>query len=200
MYKNYFFLNREIVELNKNYVGYNIVSIFSQYKNLLLIECQKNDEQVFLEISTNPGDPYLHLRENFSRARKNTLDIFGEIPISSILSFEIAEYDRVIKIQTDKYSLYYPIRGKYTNVYFIYNELTKTFKKTENEVIASFKDEILKLKFISSFHTLNFINERLAIIKQPVLPVPDCACAIISFLLINGFIALFCIGLGFSNP
>ncbi|MCH7828164.1 MAG: hypothetical protein IIC75_09395, partial [Bacteroidetes bacterium] len=159
MYKNYFFLNREIVELNKNYVGYNIVSIFSQYKNLLLIECKKNDEQVYFEISTNPGDPYFHLRKNFSRARKNTIDVFGEIPAAIILSFEIAEYDRVIKIQTDKYSLYYPIRGKYTNVYFIYNELTKTFKKTENEVVASFKDEILKLKFISSFHTLNFIDE-----------------------------------------
>ncbi|MCH8325993.1 MAG: DUF814 domain-containing protein [Bacteroidetes bacterium] len=159
MYKNYFFLNREIVELNRNYTDYNIVSIFSQYKNLLLIECQKNGHQIFIEISTNPGDPYFHLRENFSRARKNTIDVFGEIPAAIILSFEIAEYDRVIKIQTDKYSLYYPIRGKYTNVYFIYNELTKTFKKTENEVIASFKDEILKLKFISSFHTLNFIDE-----------------------------------------
>lgn len=159
MYKNYFFLNREIVELNKNYTDYNIVSIFSQYKNLLLIECQKDEKQIFFEISTNPGEPYLHIRDNFSRARKNTLDVFGEIPIANILSFGIAEYDRIIKIQTDKYDLYFPIRGKYTNVYFIYNILTKTFKKTEEEIITPFKDEILGLKFISSFHTLNFIDE-----------------------------------------
>ena len=159
MYKNYFFLNREIVELNRNYTDYNIVSIFSQYKNLLLIECQKNGHQIFIEISTNPGDPYFHLRENFSRARKNTLDVFGEIPAASILSFEISEYDRIIKIQTDKFDLFFPIRGKFTNVYFIYNELTKTFKKTEEEIITSFNAEKLKLKFISSFHTLNFIDE-----------------------------------------
>ncbi len=159
MYKNYFFLNREIVELNKTYTGYNIISIFSQYKNLLMIECRKDDEKIFLEISTNPGDPYLHVRENFSRAKRNTLDVFGEIPIANILSFEIAEFDRVIKIQTDKFHLYFTIRGKYTNVYLLYNKLTKTFKKTEEDVVDSFKDEILKLQFISSFQTLNFIDK-----------------------------------------
>ena len=38
------------------------------------------------------------------------------------------------------------------------------------------------------------------IVKHPVLPVPDCACAIMSFLFFIGKIALCCIGLGFSNP
>ncbi len=158
MYKNYFFLNREIVELNKLLNGFSITSVFSQYKNLLTINCTKNEKKIFIEISTNPGDPYLHLRESFNRAKKNTVDVFGEIPKSTILSFEIAESDRIIKIQTDKYILYFTIRGKYTNVYLFYDNLIQTFKKSDEEIISSFEEEVNRTKFISSFRSLDFIE------------------------------------------
>lgn len=158
MYKNYFFLNREIVELNKLLNGFSITSVFSQYKNLLTINCTKNEKEIFIEISTNPGDPYLHLRESFNRAKKNTVDVFGEIPKSTILSFEIAESDRIIKIQTDKYILYFTIRGKYTNVYLFYDNLIQTFKKSDEEIISSFEEEVNRTKFISSFRSLDFIE------------------------------------------
>ena len=39
-----------------------------------------------------------------------------------------------------------------------------------------------------------------AIVKAPVLPVPDWAWAIISLPWTIGLIALLCIGVGFSNP
>ena len=39
-----------------------------------------------------------------------------------------------------------------------------------------------------------------AITKQPVLPVPDCDCAITSLPSKIGLIAFCWIGLGFSNP
>ena len=159
MYKNYFFLNRELVELNKLLMGFTIDSIFSQYKNLLVISCTKDEEIKYLEISTNPGDPYLHLRDNFSRAKKNTLDVFGEITSAIILSFQIAENDRIIVITTDKYVLYFPIRGKYTNVYLFDNNRIQTFKKSDKEIVTSFKDEINQTIFISTFRKLGFIDD-----------------------------------------
>jgi len=144
--------------LNKLLNGFSITSVFSQYKNLLTINCTKNEKEIFIEISTNPGDPYLHLRESFNRAKKNTVDVFGEIPKSTILSFEIAESDRIIKIQTDKYILYFTIRGKYTNVYLFYDNLIQTFKKSDEEIISSFEEEVNRTKFISSFRSLDFIE------------------------------------------
>ncbi len=159
MYKNYFFLNREIVEFNNLLAGFRINSFFTQFKNLLLIKCTNVDEEKYLEISTNPGEPYLHLRKSFSRAKKNTIDVFGNFQFANIVSFEIAEDDRIIKINTDKYVLYFPIRGKYTNVYLFNDNKIESFKKSDNEIILSFKEEISKKNFISSFRKLDFIDD-----------------------------------------
>jgi len=159
MYKNYFYLNREIIELNNLLYGYKLDSIFSQFKDILIICFKKDDNKIHLEISTNPGEPYLVIKENFSRAKKNTVNIFDNFKTSYLLSFKIAENDRIIKIKTEKYSLYYAIRSKYTNVYFIDDERIDEFKKTNEDIVNSFKEEIKAINFISRFRELNFIEE-----------------------------------------
>jgi len=157
MYKNYFYLNREIIELNNQLRGYFFDSIFSQFKDILIICFKKDDDEIHLEISTNPGDPYLVLRDNFSRAKKNTINIFNNFNTSKLLAFGIAENDRIIRIKSKDYSLYFSIRGKYTNVYFAFDDHIETFKKIEEEVISKFAEELKDINFISDFRELDFI-------------------------------------------
>ncbi len=78
MYKNYFFLNRLATELNKELENCLLVSAFSQEKSKLVLEFHKSDVNKHLEISVEPGFPYLNLRESFNRAKKNTIDFFSE--------------------------------------------------------------------------------------------------------------------------
>lgn len=134
-------------------------SIFSQFKDILIICFKKDDNEIHLEISTNPREPYLVLKENFSRAKKNTVNIFDNFKTSNLLSFEIADNDRIIKIKTEKYSLFYAIRGKYTNVYLLVDEHIDEFKKTEEDIVNSFKEELKTINFISTYRNLNFVEK-----------------------------------------
>jgi len=116
MIKNYFFLNRLIIEANEILEGSLLTSVFSQEKDILVIELLKNKSKYYLEISVNPGFPFINLKENYNRAKKNTIDIFNEILEAELKTIEISDSDRIIRINSGKGSLYFLIRGKFTNV------------------------------------------------------------------------------------
>ncbi len=119
MLKNYFFLNRFIIEAGKILAGSKLISIFSQEKDMLIIEFLKNKSKYYIEISVNPGFPFINLKENYNRAKKNTIDFFEEITGAKFQSISIADSDRILRISTNKGYLYFLIRGKFTNVCFI---------------------------------------------------------------------------------
>ena len=83
MYKNYFILNRIVLELNSLLNRSTIVEVFSQEKDKLILKCV-NEKQLFLEISVNPGEPYLTLKNEYHRAKKNSVDVFEDfLPLDS---------------------------------------------------------------------------------------------------------------------
>ena len=99
MYKNYFFLNRIIIEANQELSGYTIINCFSQDKDKVVFELKKSDQFRYLEISVNPGLPYITIKQNFHRAKKNTIDFFSEYLPAGEIRFRIADSDRIIKIR-----------------------------------------------------------------------------------------------------
>ncbi len=158
MYKNYFFLNRIVIEANKIIQDFMITSIFSQDKDKLIFILNKNGEEKLIEISVNPGFPYFTVKEKFNRAKKNTLDFFENyLPLKLIL-LEIAENDRIIKIKTDKCNFYFSIRGKFTNVCLVdsKNKITNFKKMPDGYSDESFINEINSTKFISYFNIPEF--------------------------------------------
>ena len=117
MYKSYYYLNRLTLELKSLLPGKKILNIFSQEKDRLIIHLFK-DEDVFLELSVNHSEPFINVRNKFSRARKNTITFFDELLGAVIDNVLIACDDRIIRIVTDKGDLFFAIRGKYTNLFF----------------------------------------------------------------------------------
>ncbi|MCL5027937.1 MAG: NFACT RNA binding domain-containing protein [Bacteroidetes bacterium] len=163
MYKNYFFLNRFVIEANLILKDSIINSIFSQEKDKLIIQTENIKGEKFVEISVNPSFPYITLKDKFNRARKNSIDIFeGHFP-SRIYSLEIAKDDRIIKLETDIGKIYFAIRGKYTNVSLIdKNDNVDHFKNmpedfSEDEFAREIGSKIFTSKY--NFPEINIKNK-----------------------------------------
>ncbi len=67
-----------------------IEEIFSQEKSKLIIVASKNDEEYYLELCVIPGNSYINIRRNYSRAKKNTVNFFDNAFGEKISSLEIA--------------------------------------------------------------------------------------------------------------
>ncbi len=160
MHKNYFFLNRLAVELNKELENCSLVAAFSQEKNKLVLEFQKPDNNKYLEISAEPGFPYINLRESFNRAKKNTVDFFTEFLRSKLIQIEMAEDDRIVKLAFENFSLYFTVRGKYTNLHLVDdNGKILSFKNEEEDIENKFIEELKHRSFINKFNLLESLSD-----------------------------------------
>ena len=154
MYKSYYYLNRLILELRAFLPGNKILNIFSQEKDRLIIHLFK-DGDIFLEISVNHSEPFINVRNKFSRARKNTIAFFDGLCDAIVNNVLIALDDRILKIVTDRGDLFFAIRGKYTNLFFQSENGIQSFKNEDKEVLSQFLIEFTEKKYIDHF---NFPN------------------------------------------
>ncbi|MEJ2507552.1 MAG: NFACT RNA binding domain-containing protein, partial [Ignavibacteriaceae bacterium] len=133
-------------------INQKIQSIFTQEKDKLVIEFG-DDEIKFLEICVNPGESYINIRENYSRAKRNTITLFAEFENKNIDSFEIASDDRIIRLKIGNNFLFFTIRGKFTNVIALFpNEKIEAFKKLDDSVLEEMKMEFSQKTFTNIFN------------------------------------------------
>lgn len=172
MYKNYFLLNRLIIELNQGLKDYVLTSAFSQEKNKLILEFEISGNKKFLEISVDPGFPYLNLKDSFNRAKKNTIDFFIEYLTADLKQFEIAEDDRIIKISFESFSLYFAVRGKFTSLHLIdRNNNLLSFKSEERDVKKKILEEMKSHNFICRFNYLEKLSEYTSLLPEKLREV-----------------------------
>ena len=156
MYKNYFFLNRLVIELNDLLKNSKLVEAFSQEKDKLIFHFIDKKEDKYIEVSVNPGFPFLVIRQKFNRAKKNTVDFFNDYIPSKLINFEIADSDRIVRINLDSCSIYFTIRGKYTNIILIDNSQNVLyFKNPADESALQFDDEVSEINFRADFNIPN---------------------------------------------
>ncbi|MEJ2615720.1 MAG: NFACT RNA binding domain-containing protein [Ignavibacteriaceae bacterium] len=157
MFKNYFILNRLIIEFNNELNGFSITDIFSQEKDKLVFRCAHSSEEKYIEICVNPGFPYIALKSKFNRAKKNTIDFFTEGLPLKILYFEIADADRTIRLKLETGLIYFTIRGKYTNVaHQIKNHLEHFKNPPEDFNQDNFIAEQDSVKFLKEYNIPEF--------------------------------------------
>jgi predicted ribosome quality control (RQC) complex YloA/Tae2 family protein len=158
MYKNFFFLNKFVVEADSELKGYTLTDAFSQDKDKLILAFRSGEKKKFIEISVNPGNSFITLRNKYSRAKRNSVSFFeSHLPIS-ILSVDIAQYDRVIRLNSDGCDLYFFIRGKYTNAVLITSErMIFPFKKSEEPDEDLLIKELGEIKFSNEFSYPAFV-------------------------------------------
>ena len=156
MIKNYFYLNRFAIEAGRILPGKKVCNIFTQEKDKFILEVGEEDEKMFLEIYVNPGQPHINIRTSYSRAKKNTIDVFSEACGQIISSIKIADDDRIIKIEFDNSAIFFTIRGKYTNVLLLKkNNFLSSFKKIDEDLLKDLSQEIQIKNYIASFNHLN---------------------------------------------
>src|ERR1035437_2736557 len=152
MYNKFFFLNKFVTETDSELRGYSITDAFSQDKDTLILSFRSGEVKKFIELSVNPGNPFITLRNKYSRAKRNSISFFESYLPIRILSVDIAQYDRVIRFNSDRCAIYFFIRGKYTNaVLKTSEEMLFPFKKSEEPDEDLLIRELSEIKFSNKF-------------------------------------------------
>lgn len=159
MIKSYFFLNRQILELKEILLNKKVLSVFTQEKDKLVIEFEE-DDQLYLEFCVNHSLPYIHLKDFYIRAKKNSLELFEFLKGKIITNVLIAESDRVVAITfNDNTTIFFTIRGKYTNVYLKHFDEFLSFKKIAPEDLKTIETDLTSNRFICEFNVPDFSVE-----------------------------------------
>jgi predicted ribosome quality control (RQC) complex YloA/Tae2 family protein len=158
MYKNFFFLNKFVMEADSELKGYSLTDAFSQDKDTLILAFRSGEARKFIELSVNPGNPFITLRNKYNRAKRNSVSFFESYLPINILSVDIAQYDRVIRFNSYRCVLYFFIRGKYTNTVLKTSEgMLFPFKKSEEPDEDLLIKELSELKFSNNFSYPPFV-------------------------------------------
>jgi predicted ribosome quality control (RQC) complex YloA/Tae2 family protein len=130
MFKNYFYLNRFVTELNPMLVTFYLVDCFSQEKDKLILHFKKNENDKYLILSTSQNDQHIFIRDEYHKAKKNYANFFSDFLPQQLQKIEIAFYDRILKFSLTNAALFYFIRGKATNIIFTNSDKNiSNFKK-----------------------------------------------------------------------
>ncbi|MBX3008185.1 MAG: DUF814 domain-containing protein [Melioribacteraceae bacterium] len=157
MFRNYFYLTRAVFELNPILNGSQILECFTQEKEKLILSIRLPDESLsFLIISTHPQNQFVQLRQNYSRAKKNTFSFFEKYLPAYLEGISIAFGDRIIKLKTNRFIFYFNIQGNKSNFLLIDNNGEfVSFKKTEEDAKFKFLEDLKKLYFLNSIEENN---------------------------------------------
>lgn len=159
MIKDYFFLSRLAYELNEQFNGSIILESFTSQKDRLFIRLLQQKE-FLLELCVNHSLPYILIKDATGRKKRNSLDIFSQILNLKLSSVFIAKNDRVILFQIENnISLFFAIRGKFTNIYLLSNNNFISFKKIEDDDLEKIKTEFQNLEFVPPLSLPEFDNE-----------------------------------------
>lgn len=115
--------------------GSIIRSVFTQQKGELIIDTKSQSGEISIHISVTPRINYLFIKNEISRARKNSVDLFRQSIDAKIDEIKIHPSDRIIfmKLDTGKrfvFQLYNTAAG---NIYFIdeNNNILDAFKNSD---------------------------------------------------------------------
>jgi len=160
MLQNYFFLNRFLIEAQEFLEDSRIEEIFSQEKSKLVIVVSKNGKEYYLELCVIPGNSYLNIRKNYSRAKKNTVNFFEAALGEKIDSLQIANDDRIIKLKCTRVEIYFTIRGKFTNVFFFEeNDRAHNFKSVDKHSFENIKKEFSERVYLNEWNQIDLLIE-----------------------------------------
>lgn len=128
MLDNFFLLGEVSKYLDKEISGYTIKEIFTQDKEKLVISLfhRQSDEKKYLEFSCDSKLPYLFLKSEYIKARKNVMNLLAGLYEQEINSVKIFNDDRIIKFEL----------SENLSVFFV-------FFKTKNNLFVTANDEII---------------------------------------------------------
>ena len=117
MYHTYFFIRKLSAELSQKVQGMKVLECFSQNKDELIIALANQQEQLFIKCALSPELGLISFQNNFSRARKNSIDLFSDILDKSVLNVKQVAFDRsfYFELEGDN-QLLFKLHGRRSNV------------------------------------------------------------------------------------
>lgn len=115
MFTSWLTYARVAEELDALLRGARIAAVFTQQKNELVVEVETAAGTRHLVFSTLPRLASLQLKDEFARARKNSLDLLPEAVGDRIVGVSIAGDDRIVRLMLASgralYALLFPVRA-----------------------------------------------------------------------------------------
>jgi predicted ribosome quality control (RQC) complex YloA/Tae2 family protein len=158
---NFFLLKEVAVFLEKEITGYSIKEIHTQEKDKLVITLFNpiSPGLKFIEFSAEDKLPYLLLKNEYSKAKKNSVNLLAGLYEQEIFETGIYNNDRIIKINlSNDISVFFVFfKSKYNLLVATDGKIIDSFKN-KKELIGSFIDEYLDKK-VSKPKTVNTVKE-----------------------------------------
>ncbi len=101
MVVHFFTLRTLSKELDTLLRGASIIEVFTQQKNELCLTLEKEEKEMTLCVSVESGMNYCLLRNDFNRARKNSVDLFQLLPGLNIKKISIHPTERIISVDIE---------------------------------------------------------------------------------------------------
>ncbi|MFY0626635.1 MAG: DUF814 domain-containing protein [Reichenbachiella sp.] len=137
---NYYFLKRLSQELSNHLVEAQLVYSFSQRKNEIVFEFEKNSTHFFINATLDGDISLLSFPEEFARARKNSINLFAPLKDKKVLAVRQFENERAFSIEfEDNFVLLFKLHGRLSNILLFEHK----------KLISIFKNSILKDKSLN---------------------------------------------------
>jgi predicted ribosome quality control (RQC) complex YloA/Tae2 family protein len=152
MYFNHYLLYFRIAnELSELLSGANLGEAFTQEKDKLVLCFDTKTGHQFIEICTDSRLPYIIKKDNYARAKKNTVGVFESFLPLTVDTVLIAEHERIVAIKCGALYICFFVRGTLSNCFII---------DENHQFIASFKqyDDIEKVKVQQSLNDILFFS------------------------------------------
>ncbi|HEY5825837.1 MAG TPA: NFACT RNA binding domain-containing protein [Cyclobacteriaceae bacterium] len=121
-----------------------MVSCFSQSKDELILEFNNVQQSFFIKASLTSEFSCLSFPEIFSRARKNSIDLFNEALIKKVVGVRQFENERCFSILLENdFQLLFKMHGNRANVLLIENGIVKEIFR--NHLAADFEIDATQL-------------------------------------------------------
>jgi len=138
VHNSYFFLKQVGAALDTRLRGYTLVACFSQSKDELLLEFNNGTASFFLKASILPELQVLSFPPQVNRARKNSVDLFGELVMKKIAGVRALKNDRSLLLEAEGgYGLLFKMHGNQSNVLLMANDASVSiFRKNLEQDIG----------------------------------------------------------------
>ena len=153
MLKNYFVLKEAARYLDSALHGFCIKEVFTQEKNKFVMSFYENgnSELKYLEFSCDSTLHYLILKQNFSKAKKNTVILFDEIYDLKIECIGLFKDDRIINFNlSNSINIYFFFFTGKINFFICENDVIINAFKNRNLYIDKSISDLFKSKSIKS--------------------------------------------------
>jgi predicted ribosome quality control (RQC) complex YloA/Tae2 family protein len=145
---NFFLLKEVSIFLKKEITDYSIKEIYTQEKDKLVITLsdQHSRNFKFMEFSCSDKLPYLLLKNEYSKAKKNVLNLLPGLYDQEILDIDIFNNDRIIKIDlSNELSVYFVFfKSKYNLLVITNDKIIDSFKNKKDVIGLNINDYILR--------------------------------------------------------